>query len=325
VVGASGRGVIGGLSEVQNGDGVALVAACLPEGCVESFLVDVPKVGQPLGLNLQLSRATPPSAVMLLSNPFYVDGEALLSCVQREWPSVSVFGGLASGGEQASEVALFCDGELADVGAVGVTFGEELRFEFCVSAGGRGIGDPFIVTRHREGLIQEFDRGRPLDALLQLHEELGPRDQDLFGKSLCVGLELESGSGTQETRDYLIRNISGVDDEERGLHVAAHVQDYQVLRFFVRDAVTAAEDLRLRLEALRDRDDAPKRIAALVFSCVGRGVALYGREGHDSDLLREKLGDFPVGGLFCNGEFGPVGARSYLHGYTSVIALVSET
>ena len=60
---------------------------------------------------------------------------------------------------------------------------------------------------------------------------------------------------------------------------------------------------------------------ALLFSCVGRGELLYGRPGHDSGAFHQALGDIPLGGFFCNGEVGPVGGKTFLHGYTSAFAL----
>ena len=33
------------------------------------------------------------------------------------------------------------------------------------------------------------------------------------------------------------------------------------------------------------------------------------------------MGDVPVGGFFCNGEIGPVGGTTFLHGYTSSFGL----
>jgi small ligand-binding sensory domain FIST len=32
-------------------------------------------------------------------------------------------------------------------------------------------------------------------------------------------------------------------------------------------------------------------------------------------------GDLPVAGFFANGEFGPVGRRNFLHGFTASLAL----
>ncbi len=54
-----------------------------------------------------------------------------------------------------------------------------------------------------------------------------------------------------------------------------------------------------------------------MFSCLARGVGLYGEPGHDSRLFGEHLPKVPLSGFFCNGEIGPVGGSTFLHGYTS--------
>jgi small ligand-binding sensory domain FIST len=41
--------------------------------------------------------------------------------------------------------------------------------------------------------------------------------------------------------------------------------------------------------------------------------------------VRELLGPLPLAGLFCNGEIGPVGAATYLHGFTASLALIAPT
>lgn len=55
----------------------------------------------------------------------------------------------------------------------------------------------------------------------------------------------------------------------------------------------------------------------LLFQCLGRGEYLYGRADHDTDMFKEIVGDLPLTGFFCNGEIGPVGGSTFLHGYTS--------
>ena len=60
---------------------------------------------------------------------------------------------------------------------------------------------------------------------------------------------------------------------------------------------------------------------ALLFSCLGRGEGLYGRPNFDTEIFQEHLGNVPVGGFFCNGEVGPVGGTTFLHGYTSSFGL----
>ena len=58
-----------------------------------------------------------------------------------------------------------------------------------------------------------------------------------------------------------------------------------------------------------------------MFACMGRGEGLYQAPNFDSQLLDKHLGGLPVGGFFCNGEIGPIGGTTYLHGYTSVFGI----
>ena len=73
----------------------------------------------------------------------------------------------------------------------------------------------------------------------------------------------------------------------------------------------------LMLNRYKDEENSQNARGALLFSCLGRGQDLYGKPNHDSDMFRDKLGDIPLGGFFCNGEIGPVGNATFLHGYTS--------
>jgi small ligand-binding sensory domain FIST len=57
---------------------------------------------------------------------------------------------------------------------------------------------------------------------------------------------------------------------------------------------------------------------------VGRGAALFGAVDHDTSLFEEQLGPAPLGGFFCNGEIGPVGGATFLHGYTSAFAMFRD-
>jgi small ligand-binding sensory domain FIST len=45
---------------------------------------------------------------------------------------------------------------------------------------------------------------------------------------------------------------------------------------------------------------------------------------HDIKAVQESLGPVPTAGFFCNGEIGPVGQRTFIHGFTSVVGLFLE-
>ncbi|AFZ46325.1 protein of unknown function DUF1745 [Cyanobacterium stanieri PCC 7202] len=72
-----------------------------------------------------------------------------------------------------------------------------------------------------------------------------------------------------------------------------------------------------------NKDELPA-VGALMFSCMGRGEGLYGEPNFDSELFLDYFVDIPLSGFFCNGEIGPVGGSTFVHGYTSVFAIFSQ-
>ena len=74
--------------------------------------------------------------------------------------------------------------------------------------------------------------------------------------------------------------------------------------------------------APRNELGARQPVGALLCSCNGRGVGLFGTPDHDARTLVDLLGPIAVAGFFCNGEIGPVSEQNFLHGFTASIALV---
>jgi small ligand-binding sensory domain FIST len=111
-----------------------------------------------------------------------------------------------------------------------------------------------------------------------------------------------------------------MEKDSGALAIGAAVQPWQVVQFFLRDSKTAEDDLKRRLDQYKG-ERRPRPAGALLFSCVGRGEHLFGKPDHDSGLFRDRLGPVPLGGFFCNGEIGPVGSTTFLHGYTSAFGL----
>ena len=63
--------------------------------------------------------------------------------------------------------------------------------------------------------------------------------------------------------------------------------------------------------------------AALLCTCHGRGQGLFGRAHHDAGLLNDYFPNLPMAGVFSKCQIGPVGDRSFAHGYTAAMALLS--
>ncbi|MEA3054993.1 MAG: hypothetical protein QOD30_425, partial [Actinomycetota bacterium] len=63
---------------------------------------------------------------------------------------------------------------------------------------------------------------------------------------------------------------------------------------------------------------------ALVFTCNGRGTNLFGTPDHDATVITDALDGAPLAGMSCAGEIGPIGNRSFVHGFTASVALFRD-
>jgi small ligand-binding sensory domain FIST len=122
--------------------------------------------------------------------------------------------------------------------------------------------------------------------------------------------------------DFLIRNLAGIDRSNGAIAIGAHPRVGQTIQFQLRDAQAADEELRTLLRSASDElgDQAP--LAAVLCTCNGRGAGLFGTPDHDAGAIASQFGLAAIAGFFCNGEIGPVGRGTFLHGYTASIALI---
>ena len=64
---------------------------------------------------------------------------------------------------------------------------------------------------------------------------------------------------------------------------------------------------------------------ALLFTGNGRGRAMFPSPDHDVLAVQSGLDVDGVGGFFAAGEFGPVGGRNHLHGFTATVLAFEQT
>ncbi|HEY8517683.1 MAG TPA: FIST N-terminal domain-containing protein [Candidatus Binatia bacterium] len=326
LLGCSAHSVIGGGREIEHGPALSLTAASLPDVSLTPFHVDLDALPEPDAPPEAWRRVCGVDAgvephFLLLADPFSFDVERLIRGLDAAFPSSKKIGGVASGGRTPGDNALLLGDRVHRSGLVGVAMAGNLELDTIVAQGCRPIGVPMFVTRCRDNVLQELD-GRPaLEVLQDLYESLPPADQELCRGSLFLGIEMKQAQGEYQQGDFLIRNLLGSDREEGTLIVGALLRPLQVVQFHLRDALTSAEDIERRLARYEAERGTEAVRGAVLFSCLGRGVHLYGRPNHDSDVLRRHLGDVALGGFFCNGEIGPVQGTTFLHGYTSALGI----
>ncbi len=317
LIGCAAGGVLGGGHELESESAVAVWAArCTGTGEAEAFHVTMTEEAT--------IENVPPldgaSGLILLTDPYSFAPEQALTQLTADAPAVPVLGGLASGRTPAGGGALFVDDRVCDEGAVGIRL-RGIEMLPCVSQGAAPVGRELTITAAEGNVIHEL-AGRPaLDSVERIVSELEPRERSLLSGGLLIGIVIETGKPEYEQGDFLVRGILGADPDSRSLIVGAGVREGQIVRLHARDAQSADEDLRralrLRVEALSG--EAPA--GAIVFSCNGRGRAMFGTPDHDALAISRELGGAPTAGFFAAGEIGPVGGRSFVHGFTATIAV----
>ena len=325
-VGCSGGGVIGGGEEVEGAPAVTLTAARLPGVNVRALHLtgQLPDLDGPPDAweeLLGVRREEEPQFV-LLADPFSGRPEALLAGLDYAFPEAAKIGGLASGAASPGLNALFLNEHVHDEGTIVLSLSGDVVVDTVVAQGCRPIGETMTVTGCRGNVLRELDRKPALEVLQELFATLDERDRRLAGTALFAGILMDEFREEPRVGDFLIRNIVGVDPNQKVLGIGENLQEGMRLRFHVRDAEASANDLLTMLTSYEKTLPEPANVSgALLFSCLGRGEGLYGQPNFDTGIFQNHLGEIPVGGFFCNGEIGPVGGSTFLHGYTSSFGL----
>jgi small ligand-binding sensory domain FIST len=313
LLGASACSVLAGGTEVELRPGIALWA-----GLVAGRVVPVQLTAETTGAGWQLAGLPDDCDVaghlLLLADPFTYPVGAFLQQLAHDRPRLSVIGGMASAGRSAGGNRLVLDDHVTSQGAVGVLLEPEALTATVVSQGCRPIGQPWTVTGSERNLLLELG-GRPaLERVLAEVDALSPDDRNLAARGLHCGIVVNEHQLDFERGDFLVRGVLGADRERGALAVGEEVPVGATVQLHVRDADSADEDLTMLMaDATGD--------GALVFTCNGRGEALFGRPHHDAEVVSDLLGTTAVGGMFCAGELGPIGGRNAIHGFTAAVAV----
>jgi small ligand-binding sensory domain FIST len=320
LLGCVAEGVVGREQELEHGPGASVWAAALPGSVIETF--HAVAFGTDEGVAVA---GVPPfdgaDLVTMLADPFTFPASGFLSKLNEEEDQVPMVGGLAAGGGEPEAQVLFRDDEVLTDGAVGAVL-RGVRVRTVVSQGCAPVGSDSVITEAEENVVHEL-AGKP--ALDRLRTELGTmtvEQQQLAARGgVLAGLVIDENRSEYRRGDYLMRGLIGADEESGSLEIGEPVRVGQTLRFHVRDARSADEDLR---EGLTDALNGGHPAGALVFTCNGRGSNMFAERDHDARAVADALGGDALAGFFCAGEIGPVGGKPFLHGFTATIAIFLE-
>lgn len=310
MLGTTACGVIERTTEIEDRHAISVWAAIGLE--VEPLRVE-PQAASPL-----TGWPTEPEAhAILLADPFTSPVLEMLSNAEESSPGIRIHGGLASGARGPGGNRLLLDDQIFSDGAVGIVLSSDTAVTSVVSQGCRPIGDPLTVTGVTGNVITELASQPPMDVLKRIAAEASEDERGLLAQGLHVGLVIDERLHEFERGDFLIRAVMGADADSGAIAIGAEVELGTTLQFQVRDASTASDDLMTMLSG-------HEALGALTFTCNGRGEHLFGRSGHDAELIHEVTGSRATSGMFCAGELGPIGIQNHLHGFTASTILFHQ-
>ena len=313
MLGMTAVSIVGDDEEVEEEPAFSLLAACLPDARLTPASLNVVQTPDGETIVGWPELTGDPGALLLLADPFTFPLDAFLRRLDDDFAELAVIGGVASAAGNRGGNRLVIDDHVVDQGAVGV-FVDGIEVRTVVSQGCRPIGRPFTVTAAEQHYIIELAGQPPLERIREIADAASEEERLLLQQGLHVGIVVDEHKTDFGRGDFLVRNVLGADRESGALAVGDLVEVGTTVQFHVRDAAAADEDLRELLTGATAE-------AALLFTCNGRGQRLFGVPDHDAALVAEMLGRVPVAGAFCAGEIGPIGGKSFLHGFTASIAL----
>src|SRR5437899_306751 len=318
-IGCTAYGVIGAKRGVEGSSAVSVWAASLPGVRLRSYHLEVMRTPASLAV-LGMPRTDSSDGVaILLADPYTFPVDGFVEQSNDALPGLPFAGGLASGAHGSGSTRLMQDGKVYDRGAVGVVIGGPRVARTVVSQGCRPIGPPMTVTAAEGNLLLQLAGSPALRKLEEVVTALPPEDQALATSGLQVGVAMDDYPDDPGQGDFLVRGVVGADPRRGALAIGDVVDVGRTVQFQIRDAEAASADLSGTLGAFRAVGGLDPIDGALLFSCNGRGEALFGSPDHDVLAVTQGLAAPGVAGFFANGEIGQVGGGKHLHGVTASI------
>jgi small ligand-binding sensory domain FIST len=325
LAGCSSQGLIVADEEVEDNGGLALGLYLLPGSDLKAFHFTQEQVEEANGpgyWRLESGvEAEKANGWLVFADPFHLDSEAWLRGWNESYAPLPIFGGLASGGFTEQLTQVYLNGDVFEEGGVAVSIGGDVRLVGVTSQGCTPIGETWTLTKVEQNIIHEIGNRPAYEVLAESFNQLPPDDQNKARGNLFIGLVVNEYLEEFHRGDFLIRNLLGADPRSGSIAVGALPRLGQTVQFQRRSAVAATEDMNELLTRTRTKLDKNMIYGGCLCSCNGRGQSLFGRPHHDAQMVQQQLGPTGLAGFFCNGEIGPVGEKSFLHGFTASLAL----
>jgi small ligand-binding sensory domain FIST len=325
LAGCSSQALIAGGEEVEQDAGLTLGLYSLPGATLKALHISQEQVEGADGAGYWPGKTgiepQETNGWLVFIDPFHLDSEDWLRSWNEAYAPLPILGGLASGDFNEQVTQVYLNGDVFEEGCVAVSVGGEVGLLGMTSQGCTPIGETWTLTKVDQNIIHEIGNRPAYEVLAETFNQLSAQEQKKARGNLFIGLVVNEYRDEFHRGDFLIRNLLGADPRSGSIAVGAMPRLGQTIQFQRRSAAAATEDMNELLARTKTRLQKNALYGGCLCSCNGRGQSLFGRPNHDAGLVQEQLGPLGLSGFFCNGEIGPVGDRSFLHGFTASLAL----
>lgn len=325
VVGCSSSGVIGRGAEMETEPAISLLSLSLPGAVLRPVRFTQSMLDDSQGGTLADRIGVDPALVngwIVMADPFRMDGAALVDQLNAAYPGLPAIGGLLAPGVGQRQTWVMLNGRVYNDGGVGLSIGGAYDLLPIVSQGCEPIGQTWTITGVDDRWIETISNRPALQMLTDTLATLPIDMQQEARDHLVAGLAANEYRDHFGRGDFLIRNIIGVRRESGAIALGARPRVGQTIQFQLRDAATADLDLTATLLEAQLRLAGRQPIAGVLASCNGRGTSLFGVPHHDAAAIERRFPGLPLAGMIAAGEIGPVGSKTFIHGFTSSLGLI---
>jgi len=325
LVGCTGTGLVGSSEEQEEGPGFSLLLVSLPNTKATAIPFTQEMVESASGPEFwhEKTQMKPAAAKawLVFLDPFTVTVESWLKQWNQAFAHAPIFGGLAGGFPGESEAWVLCNGRVLS-GGVALALEGDIAIHSVVSQGCRPIGEPLTVTQADRHILLTLGSRPAYEVLSEVYQDLTDAEREQARGHLFAGLAVSEYLEEYKRGDFLVRDIIGADRKSGAVAINAVPRVGQTLQYQLRDSGVADDELNRLLSAQAAHlPVAP--YAGLLCTCHGRGRGLFGDANHDAGRINDFFPGLPMAGLFANVQLGPVGDRTFAHGYTASLALLT--
>ncbi len=308
-VGSVGIGIIAGADEILAEPAMALMVGHLPASSFHVFrrdargFVDLSSSGPSVEGWLESHDAM---AAIVHADPRDAELPYLVTGTAADTGAFLV-GGLSSSRVALKQVA----NKVWENGLSGVLLDQSAGVGTGLTQACSPISPVRHITECEDNIVMSVDNRPALEVFKSDVAAALSGSEEQIEAHVFAALPVEGS----DTADYLVRNILGVDEERGWIAISEEVEEGQPLQFVQRNTYAAMADMENMLRSLKKRVPNPR--GAVYFSCLSRGVHMFGPDSAEVRAILDSFPDLPIIGLFANGEIN----HDRLYSHTGVLLL----